>query len=65
MSVHEDVYEPLKEAFVAYARTVKVNDGAEQGIQLGPRSAVALSTKRRLRSTQPWGSPYHAMGTQE
>ena len=29
------------------------------------RSAVALSTKRRLLSTQPWGSPYHAMGTWE
>ena len=36
MYVHEDVYEPLKEALVAYARTVKVGDGAEQGTQLGP-----------------------------
>jgi aldehyde dehydrogenase (NAD+) len=36
MYVHRDVYEPLKEALVAYARTVKVGDGAEQGTQIGP-----------------------------
>jgi aldehyde dehydrogenase (NAD+) len=36
MYVHKDVYEPLKEALVAYAKTVKVGDGAEQGTQLGP-----------------------------
>jgi aldehyde dehydrogenase (NAD+) len=36
MYVHKDVYEPLKAALVAYARTVKVGDGAEQGTQLGP-----------------------------
>jgi aldehyde dehydrogenase (NAD+) len=36
MYVHEDVYEPLKAALVAYARTVKVGDGAEQGTQIGP-----------------------------
>jgi len=36
MYVHKDVYEPLKAALVAYARTVKVGDGAEQGTQMGP-----------------------------
>jgi aldehyde dehydrogenase (NAD+) len=36
MYVHEDVYEPLKEALVAYARTVTVGDGSLQGTQLGP-----------------------------
>ncbi len=36
MYVHKDVYEPLKEALVAYAKTVKVGDGAEQGTQIGP-----------------------------
>jgi acyl-CoA reductase-like NAD-dependent aldehyde dehydrogenase len=36
MYVHKDIYEPLKEALVAYARTVKVGDGAEQGTVLGP-----------------------------
>lgn len=36
MYIHEDVYEPLKEALVRYAKTVKVGDGSEQGIQLGP-----------------------------
>jgi aldehyde dehydrogenase (NAD+) len=34
--VHKDVYEPLKAALVAYAKTVKVGDGAEQGTQIGP-----------------------------
>lgn len=36
MYVHEDVYEPLKAALVAYAGTVRVGDGAQQGTQLGP-----------------------------
>jgi len=36
MYVHRDVYEPLKAAIVAYAKTVKVGDGAEQGTQIGP-----------------------------
>ena len=36
MYVHKDVYEPLKAAIVAYARTVKIGDGAEQGTQIGP-----------------------------
>lgn len=36
MYVHKDVYEPLKDALVAYAATVKMGDGAEQGTQLGP-----------------------------
>jgi aldehyde dehydrogenase (NAD+) len=36
MYVHEAVYEPLKAALVAYAKTVKVGDGSEQGTQFGP-----------------------------
>lgn len=36
MYVHKDVYEPLKKALVAYAATVKMGDGADQGTQLGP-----------------------------
>ncbi len=36
MYVHKDIYEPLKEALVAYARTVRVGDGSEQGTQIGP-----------------------------
>ncbi|MGE0829645.1 MAG: aldehyde dehydrogenase family protein [Hyphomonadaceae bacterium] len=36
MYVHKDVYEPLKNALIAYAKTVKMGDGAEQGTQLGP-----------------------------
>ena len=36
MYVHKDIYEPLKEALVAYAKTVKVRDGSEQGTQIGP-----------------------------
>ena len=34
--VHEDIYDRFKDALVAYARTVKVGDGAEQGTQIGP-----------------------------
>lgn len=36
MYVHKDIYEPLKEALIAYAKTVKVGDGAEQGTTIGP-----------------------------
>ena len=36
MYVHKDVYEPLKAALLAYAATVKMGDGSEQGVQLGP-----------------------------
>ena len=36
MYVHEDIYAPFCEAFVAYARTVKMGRGAEPGTQLGP-----------------------------
>lgn len=36
MYIHKDIYEPLKAALVAYAKTVKVGDGAEQGTQIGP-----------------------------
>lgn len=36
MYIHKDVYEPLKKAIAAYAETVKVGDGAEQGTQIGP-----------------------------
>lgn len=34
--VHSDIYEPLKEALVAFAKTVTVGDGARQGTDLGP-----------------------------
>lgn len=36
MYVHRDVYEPLTAALVAYARTVMIGDGSEQGTQIGP-----------------------------
>lgn len=36
MYVHKDVYEPLKQALVEYAKTVKVGDGSDQGTQIGP-----------------------------
>ncbi|MFT3977133.1 MAG: aldehyde dehydrogenase family protein [Sphingomonas bacterium] len=36
MYVHKDIYEPLKQALVAYAKTVKIGDGSEQGTQIGP-----------------------------
>jgi aldehyde dehydrogenase (NAD+) len=36
MYVHAGVYDRLKQALVAYAGTVKVGNGAEQGTQLGP-----------------------------
>jgi acyl-CoA reductase-like NAD-dependent aldehyde dehydrogenase len=34
--VHEDVYDAFLAAFVAYAKTVKVGDGADPATQLGP-----------------------------
>jgi aldehyde dehydrogenase (NAD+) len=36
MYVHKDIYEPLKDALIGYARTVKVGDGADPDSQMGP-----------------------------
>ncbi|QQV77385.1 aldehyde dehydrogenase family protein [Sphingomonas aliaeris] len=36
MYVHTDIYDELKAAIVAYAKTVRIGDGAEQGTQIGP-----------------------------
>lgn len=41
MYVHNAIYEPLRDAIVAYAKTVKVGDGAEQGTQIGPINNAA------------------------
>ena len=34
--VHADIYERFRDAFVAYAQTVRMGDGAREGIGLGP-----------------------------
>lgn len=34
--IHEDIYDDLSKAIAAYARTVKVGDGAQQGTAVGP-----------------------------
>lgn len=34
--IHEDIYEELSAAIVAFAKTVKVGDGAQQGNAVGP-----------------------------
>jgi acyl-CoA reductase-like NAD-dependent aldehyde dehydrogenase len=34
--VHEDIYDRFAEELVSYARGVKVGDGSEQGVDLGP-----------------------------
>lgn len=36
MYVHRDIYDRLRDALLAYARTVQVGDGAHQGTQIGP-----------------------------
>lgn len=34
--IHAEVYDEVANALVAYSRTVKIGDGAEQGTQIGP-----------------------------
>jgi acyl-CoA reductase-like NAD-dependent aldehyde dehydrogenase len=34
--VHTEIYEEFRDAFVAYARQVKVGNGVEPGVQIGP-----------------------------
>lgn len=34
--IHEDIYDDLSQAIAAYAKTVKVGDGAQQGTAVGP-----------------------------
>ena len=36
MYIHEDIYDQLAAALVEFAKTVKVGDGAQQGVDLGP-----------------------------
>ena len=36
MYVHKDIYEPIRDALVAYSKTVKIGDGSEQGTRIGP-----------------------------
>jgi len=36
MYIHTDIYEPLRDALVAYSRSVKIGDGADQETQIGP-----------------------------
>jgi acyl-CoA reductase-like NAD-dependent aldehyde dehydrogenase len=34
--IHDDVYDAVRDAMVAYSKTVSVGDGAQQGVDLGP-----------------------------
>ncbi|HEX7857807.1 MAG TPA: aldehyde dehydrogenase family protein [Sphingobium sp.] len=34
--IHRDIYEPLKQALLDYAATIRVGEGAEKGTQIGP-----------------------------
>ena len=34
--VHEDIYDAFRDAFIDYAKTIEVGDGARQGVRLGP-----------------------------
>jgi acyl-CoA reductase-like NAD-dependent aldehyde dehydrogenase len=36
MYIHEDVYDRMSKALIDYAATVKVGDGSQPGVQLGP-----------------------------
>ncbi len=47
--VHADIYDALAAALVAYAKTVKLGDGAEQGSQLGPiQNALQFARVKEL-----------------
>ncbi|TAL03621.1 MAG: aldehyde dehydrogenase family protein [Rhodospirillaceae bacterium] len=47
--IHEDIYDELSQALVAYAATVKVGDGSEQGTDLGPiQNAVQFEKLKAL-----------------
>jgi acyl-CoA reductase-like NAD-dependent aldehyde dehydrogenase len=46
MYVHEEIYEPMKRALIDYASSIKVGNGADPGIQLGPLQSGAQ--KRRV-----------------
>ncbi|CAE6464035.1 unnamed protein product [Rhizoctonia solani] len=45
--IHDSVYESVRDALVAYARTVVVGDGAEESTQLGPVQNQRLFDKLR------------------
>lgn len=39
--IHESIYEPMTRAIADYAATVRVGDGAQQGVQIGPLNNAA------------------------
>ncbi|CAE6461661.1 unnamed protein product [Rhizoctonia solani] len=45
--IHNSVYEPVRDALVAYARTVVVGDGAQESTQIGPVQNIQLFNKLR------------------
>jgi acyl-CoA reductase-like NAD-dependent aldehyde dehydrogenase len=34
--IHDDVYETVKDALVAYAKNIKIGDGSDEQTQIGP-----------------------------
>ncbi|CAE6488325.1 unnamed protein product [Rhizoctonia solani] len=45
--IHNSIYESVRDALVAYARTVVVGDGAQEGTRLGPVQNYKLFNKLR------------------
>ncbi|MEU9336536.1 aldehyde dehydrogenase family protein [Streptomyces sp. NPDC048290] len=55
--IHEDVYDAVRDALVAYARTVKVGDGGEADTQLGP-----IQNEPQFRKVREFFDDCHAQG---
>jgi aldehyde dehydrogenase (NAD+) len=64
--VHEDIYEEFFRAFVDYAATVKMGDGAKQGTQLGPiQNRMQFERVRELIADSiAHGYKVHSIGEQ-
>ncbi|CEL56225.1 aldehyde dehydrogenase [Rhizoctonia solani AG-1 IB] len=45
--IHNSIYEPVRDALVAYAHTVVVGDGAQESTQIGPVQNIQLFNKLR------------------
>lgn len=55
--VHDAIFDRFHDELVAYARTVKVGDGSQPGVQLGP-----LQNERQLRRVQALLEDARALG---
>lgn len=63
--IHQDIYDDLKSALIAYAATVRIGNGLEDGVQLGPMQnpAQKAHVERLIAEARAEGILCETVGT--